>query len=511
MRYAFGFALFAGWVVALASAHAQDRKTEREIVNAFQDQFQIAAVKASPCIACIVVSRNEHYPKIVNPGDVPGKLGEFDPKEFLKNDKSPEKAKLADRLNLSNVLAIPDHGYVGGVVIDPSGLVLTTYHAIEGATKIYVYLPGKDGTPAVGSYADIHAADGRSDLAVLKLIHPPGTLKAITIADVRVSDRGDQNATIFPGKMVGLMAFSYSSGFVLDKPSIAFGGISRVCHRLFSPEDLRGRDALTISETYYKYGLFLEHMVKLNATVTGGVLINLDGKMVGLTTSSVALADKELGPGYAIPLDQNVRRVIDVLCNGEEVEYGFLGIGHRNGDNVIESLTRHGPAETAGLRVGDKIVQINDVPINNFQDLLLNVGNSLAGTNVTLTISRNLDKKVIDLKLSKFRHAQPFIASVRPDTIFGLRVDHLDFQAHQEKARPDGSAGVGVREVVAESPAASKFKALGDDSSRWIITHVNGTPIATPADFYKVAKGQPSVKLTLREWGETSHRELSLP
>ncbi len=517
MHHAFGFVLIVGWVIANAPAHAQvPKKTEREILlEAAEKQFGIAAGRAESCIACIIVSRSELYPKIANPGDVPGKLGEFDRAEFLKNDSSPERTKLANWLDLTVLKkSIPDHGYVGGVVIDSSGLVLTPYHAIEGATKLYVFLCGKNGS-TIESYADIYAADARSDLAVLKLIHPQAQLKAIAMAEVRIAGQGNRNATMFQGKMVGLVAFSYTSGFALDRPSISFGGITNIRYRLTPPN----RET-PISDSYYKFGLLLEHDVKLNAAVQGGVLINLDGEMVGLTTSTAVVYTKELGPGYAIPIDENVRRVIDVLRKGEEVEYGFLGIELETGVNVIriQKILPNGPAEIAGLRQGDLISRIDDFPVEKYEDLLLYAGSIPAGTKVKLTFSRNRQEKVISLTLGKFRHTQPFIASVRPDPVFGLRVDHLSMVVQPNKVPPDGFEGnaimlmgVCVRDIALNSPAANKFKTLGDDPNRWIITHVNGTPIANPTEFYTTAKGQPMVKLTLRDWSEAKPRELILP
>ena len=131
-----------------------------------------------------------------------------------------------------------------------------------------------------------------------------------------------------------------------------------------------------------------------------------------------------------------------------------------------------------------------------------------------LTVRRYQEPLVLELKLGKFHHTQPFIASVRPEPVFGLKVDYLNFQLPQHQVRPegvDGKGGVGVREIVADSAAARKFKTLGDNPSRWIITRVNGTLINTPAEFYKAAKGQQTVKLTLRDWSETGHRELTIP
>ncbi len=507
MRLVFGGVLVAVGMLTLAVAKGQERKGESAVLETLDKQFQSAAEKASPSIACIIVSRSELYPKALV-AEAPGKLGGFDRTEFLKGDVTPERQRLANWLDLSHKESIPDHGNVGGVVIDPAGLILTTYHAIEDARKIFVYLPGSNGMPK-GSYADIYAADARSDLAVLKLIQPLDGLKAITMADVRCPDRFTQNATVVPGKLIGLMAFTYTSGFALDAPSIEYGSISKVCYRITPPSEQK------ISENYYNYGVFLEHKVKLNSSITGSVLINLAGEMVGLTASAGVLADKDFGPNYAIPMENSVRKVVSVLRRGEEVEYGFLGIEPRNQSNMIQSLTPRGPAEAAGLLAGDVVIQINNTPISSFQDLLFHVGNALAGTEVQLTVRRNLETLVFTATLGKFWHAQPSIASVRPEPVFGLRVDHLNFVAHnnQVNERSDGRIvrGVAVRDVVSDSPAARKFKTLGDEPSVWIITQVNGTSVRTPADFYRVTKGQSTVKLNLRDWSDTSRRELTLP
>ena len=121
--------------------------TEREFLEKLEAQVRRAVVAAEPAVACIAVSRSEHYPKPAKPDDVPGRLGGFDRAEFLKANTSVEARRLADQLDLADRDNLANRATVGGVVIDPTGLVLTPYHAIEGATKLYVFLPGK----AVGS------------------------------------------------------------------------------------------------------------------------------------------------------------------------------------------------------------------------------------------------------------------------------------------------------------------------------------------------------------------------
>jgi serine protease Do len=529
MRFAIGLALFTMSFCSTAPAWAQAAGKNTTTVDApqtlkqFEDQFRNAIETASPSIACIVVSRSEHYPKTTNPGNISGKLGDFDPKETLKSDSSKERIKLMASLDLANPkLAIPSHGYVGGVVVDSSGLILTPYHAIDGATKIYVYLAGKTGAP-VGSYADIHAADARSDLAVLKLIHPPPDLKAITFAEVRTYTKGDLRPTMFTGKIVCLLSNAYATGLVFDAhPSAYLGTISSVRYREKKPEN-ESREAQP-RESFYKYGLLIEHDMKTRDSVTGSVLVDMNGHMVGLTVATAVIYNRELGPGYSIPTDEYVRRVIEVLKKGEEVEYGFMGINFGQADDLrnnppqISGVIQHSPAFKAGLNseVNSIVTKVNDIPIKLYDDLLLYTGNSLAGSQLKLTVMQGSEHKDYFLTLGKFKHDQPFIASNRPEPVFGLRVDYLTVFLQRQTREPQFArnfqfSGVCVRELVPDSPAANKFKALGDIGNDWIITHVNGTAINNPNDFYKASKGHATVKLTLRDWNQGNRQELTLP
>jgi serine protease Do len=345
--------------------------------------------------------------------------------------------------------------------------------------------------------------------------------------------------------MVGLLTTSYSSAFAFDaKPSVRFGTITRI-GRQYSIDD-KNKDKNTRSETYYRFGPLLEHDIGVrhvdrrlpmgrespatiafnerpNAGVTGGVLVDLDGHMVGLTTATAGVHDGEIGPGYSIPIDENVLKIVKILRKGEEVEYGFLGITLGNPTPVtVGKVSRHSPAEIVGIQSGDVITHINDVPVDNYPDLLLNAGCALAGTTVKLTILRRGYALYPNMTLAKFKNEQTYIASVRPEPVFGLRVDYLSIltQALDPRVQsPFQSApikGVGIREITANSPAADKFKKLGDNHSSLVITHLNGTPVANPGDFYKAAKGQSSVNLTIRELDANADvlptiHELTLP
>jgi serine protease Do len=490
-------------LVLVPYARADDPDSDR-VLKAFEKKLTETIEAASPSIACVVVSRSEFYPK--GPADeTPGKLGDFDRDAFLKKDKSPDRVKLANQLALSDPKTIPDHGFAGGVVIDKAGYVLTPYHVIDGAKKVYVFLP--DGPRSFsGSYADIHAADARSDLAVLKLQTPPPKLKPIKFADVRTFP--PQQANVKRGTLIVLMANPHASEFRMGQPSAAWGTITNVRTRIAEPER-QGRLA-TPRVRYTEFGTLLEYDVKRNAGVTGGVLLNLDGEMIGMTNAAALAWGKEIGAGYAVPIDGNYRRIIEVLRRGEEVDYGFIGVQTSGGQALMIEPIAGGAAARAGIGSRETIVKINGVAVESFDDLQLQIGSALAGSKIKVTVLPQMGRaREVEVTLGKLRNDQPFVASVRPEPVFGLRVDYPTVLGQQKQASVP--PGVSVRDLVADSPAAKRFKDLGDAPERWFVTHVNGVEVTTPAEFYKAARGKESVKLTLFDTKDDTTRDLKLP
>ncbi len=495
----------------VASASAVD--TTKDDLAKLEKQLRAAHENVGPAIVCVVVSRSDQYPKPPKAAE-PWQLGGFDRAAFLKAE--PTKTKLADQLDLSKTETIPDHGFAGGLVLDAEGHVLTNASTIEGAAKIYVHLPG-----GKGSYADVRASDRRSDLAVLTLLNPPADLKPIRFGRVRLPHSADDaKATIFPGKVGVIMAYPYASAAVMDRPKAGLATVSSI--RV--PE---GRKDSTVFSSVYNYAPVLEYEAKLNAGASGALLLNLDGEAIALTAATAGIPGGDSGIGYALPLDENVARIIEVLRRGEEVEYGFLGVTRpqfpqpRRGIPVEGTPTRGSPAELARLFPGDLITRINDHPVGTFEDLLLHVGSGLAGKTITMRAERpSQPPRDIEVKLAKFKNEEPFIASVRPEPVFGLRVDYSSVLVQTLVFNPFGGRnnlaeippGVLASELAPDSPAALKFKALGE-SNRWIVTHVNGKPTLSPPDFYKAAQGQKTVKLSVYDPTENMGRtrEVTLP
>jgi serine protease Do len=488
----------AALAVMLAAGPAFAQPETLAELDALEKKLTTALASARSSVGCVVVSRSDQYPKPATPPAHPGQLGGFDPAAFRKADPSPAGAELAARLDLSDPQAIPGLGAAGGVVIDPAGLVLTTYGAVDGATKIYVHLP------AGGSYADIHAADGRSDLAVLKLLTPPPGLVAVPFAEVRLPrGRAGVKPTVTPGRLAFVAA--------------PFGPDGRAAGGLGVVTGVRwpaGRASVeATARSYYLHGPTVEFDARADPGCGGAAVLTPDGRLLGLTTTA---AGPDGDRGRFLPLDDNVRRVVEVLRRGEEVEYGFLGVGADAaggpGGVVVSQVTPNSPAEAAGLAPGDRIVRIDGYPADRFEDLLLFVGSALAGNAVTLEVARGGRPVPVEVTVAKFRNDAPSVASVKPEPALGLRVDHASVLAQGVGFGGGGvPPGVLVREVVPGGPAAAAFKALGE--GRWVITRVDGEETPTPARFRAAAKGKKSARLTVYDPTnpQARPREVTIP
>jgi serine protease Do len=400
-----------------------------------------------------------------------------------------------DPLDLSLAANAADNTFGSGVVVDARGSVLTPYHVIQGARKIF--LRYSDGH---GTYADIHAADARSDLAVLKPLSPPREAKAVRTSAIRTWDERGGKATVFRGQSVLALAHPLALGFNDGKASASTGIIANVRRRAANLSDE------TRTGPLHQYANLLQTDARLAVGASGGGLFNSEGELIGLLNATAALAASETAGGYAVPMDANFIRIIDVLKQGREVEYGFLGVSpdpssavRRNGGLLLSRVSAGTPADAVGIRQNDMIVAVDGRPVADADDLFLLVGAALADTEVSLTLDRRGQALRVKPKLAKFFHTMPSIASVKPASVHGLRVEFTSLIANQPiffGERQGITPGVLIRDLEPDSPAARKLKAF-TEGKRMTITEVNGVAVKSPAEFYAEAKKARTVALTL--------------
>jgi S1-C subfamily serine protease len=469
-------------LLALTAAPTPAETPSSKEALALQEALQTAIQEAEPAIACILVSHSTAYAGVRQGPLGDGKLGLFDldkartALQMARNDPRMEDLK---KLDLADPANVPE-AYGSGIVIDDSGLVLTNYHVIRDATKIFVRLPGDKE-----SYADIHAADPRSDLAVLRLLTPPSSLKAIKVGD---------GGKVRKGQMVLSIANPFAAGFRDGSPSASWGIISNLRRRAPSVTKEEER-----KKTLHHYGTLLQTDARLNLGCSGGALIDLKGELIGLTTALAAISGSETAGGFAVPLDAPMKRIIEVLRRGEEVEYGFLGVEpepQRKGV-VLRDVTPWSPAFRAGLRARDSLLSINGTPLADYEDLFLAVNTAFAGTDARIEVQApDQSVRTVTVSLAKYYIPGPIIASRKPPVVRGLRVDYLSVLMQMTPTVMPNQPSVGgvmVREVQANSPAATATLRVQE-----VITHVNGKPVHTPAEFYREAqKATGALELTI--------------
>jgi len=434
-------------------------------------------------IACILVSRSEFHPRDVKN---PGKLGAYEPERLLIDPKITglERDLLRKKLDLADPNNIPP-SFGSGVVIDAQGLILTNYHVVQEAAKIYVRLPG-----GKGSYADIHAADPRCDLAVLKLLNKDLLpLKAIPLGDADRMERGN---------FVLTLSNPFAAGFRDGQPSASYGILSNIRRRTIA--NLKEEERV---KPFHYYGTLLQTDARLHLGCSGGAMLNLRGELVGLLTSLAAIQGGETPGGFAVPVNVAMRPIIEVLKRGEEVDYGFLGVGFdpRGADGELgvrlKVVGEGSPAAIDGkLRPGDLLMAVNAQPIHESDDVYTTVGMHLAGSKIKLHVRRNGKDSIVDVTLAKLYVPGKKIASSLGNRPFvrGMRVDHTSLIVQfEERTTNIVPQGVLVSDVLPKTSADAAKLRFGD-----VVTQVNGVFVANPAAFYQaVDNARGIVELTL--------------
>jgi S1-C subfamily serine protease len=243
-------------------------------------------------------------------------------------------------------------GIGSGVIVDPSGVVLTNYHVVRGARRIDVIL--SDRTQFT---ARVHGTDPQDDLAVLRLVDAPGGLPSLPFGD---SD------SVRPGALA--VAVGNPAGY---ERSITVGVISGLNRTLREADRPPLRNVLQTDAA-------------INPGNSGGPLLNAQGEVVGITTAIERVPGQPGfgGIGFAVPAS-TVVRYLDRMLAGETIQHPWLGIGgsdvtpsvareRRLGVQhgvIIESTVADGPAQAAGLQAGDVLLAMDGRPIHSMDEL----------------------------------------------------------------------------------------------------------------------------------------------
>jgi len=378
--------------------------------------------------------------------------------------------------------------YGTGVVIDGRGLILTTYELVNQEDSFWITTIDRKVYRARPK-----GADPRSGLAVLQV--DSSELTPIQFGDA---------SKLRKGQFVISLGNPY--GIARDGQISASWGIVSNLSRKAGPvwSEFRQNDKPSL----HHLGTLIQTDAKLNVGTSGGALVNLRGEMVGLVTAAAATAGFELSAGYAIPINDAFRRVVDTLKEGREVEYGLLGIVTEDLDQqayvqgehgmVVQSVVLGTPAAKIGLKAGDVITHVNGEKIYGADGLMLEVGKLPVESRVDLRVRRNGNTLAKSATLTKNYVRGKSIVTDPKDLWRGIRVDYAtaieDYQERLRRNEVDLDGCVVVKDVVLDSPAWKQGLRPND-----FITQVAGIRVRKPSEFYAAvdnASGSVAVRTT---------------
>lgn len=276
-----------------------------------------------------------------------------------------------------------------GFIIDPSGYVATNNHVIDGADLISVVLHN-----GLAYDAKRVNRDSRSDLAVLRI--EAEALQPVRLGDLR-NVRINQWAFAC-GNPFG-MAFDNAG-----KTSVTYGVVSALGRQM--------TQRLTGDPQRHYYGNLIESSATINPGNSGGPLFNIAGEVIGVVTAIETSTGVSEGHGFAIPIDDNTRRILDTLKRGEAFRYGFMGIEVNDveipqsryvaqvrsprGAEVARVAPPHGPAARAGLAARDIIIEFNGTDVESSDHLVRLVQYTPVGSEAEVTfVRRGVKQKTV--------------------------------------------------------------------------------------------------------------------
>lgn len=376
-------------------------------------------------------------------------------------------------------------GIGSGVIVTKDGYILTNNHVVDGADEVKVSL--QDGREFT---AKVIGRDPKSDVAVIKI--NAKDLPAVPMAD---SDKVE----------VGDVVLAIGNPFGIGQ-TVTTGIVSAT-----------GRGG--------NLGLDYEDFIQTDAAInpgnSGGALVDADGRLIGINTAILSRSGGNQGIGFAIPSNL-ARSVMGSLVEYGHVTRGYLGVMIQdvtpdlakefelksNRGALVGDVSPNSPAERAGLRNGDVILEFNGKPVTDSRHLKLAVASTQPGESVPVKILRNGSDKTLEVRVKELPGSGALAKnndsnSDDSGTLNGVGVADLDSGARQQFQVPSHIRGVVVTEVDPNSASAEAGLKPGD-----IIEEIDRKPVQSADQAVKLTEKATDKTTLLRIWRDGGSRYL---
>jgi serine protease Do len=351
-------------------------------------------------------------------------------------------------------------GLGSGVIISSDGYILTNNHVVDGATDVRVTLPDRREFKA-----KVIGTDPKTDIAVIKI--DATDLPAITIGNSSKLQVGDEVLAIGNPYGVG--------------QTVTMGIVSAT-----------GRANMGIED----YEDFIQTDASINPGNSGGALVNDRGELVGINTAILAAGSGgNQGIGFAVPVNL-AREVMDQIVTHGQVTRAYIGVTVQEVSPAIAKaigldgpkgalvadVSPNSPAQKAGLQSGDVILSVNGTPIQESNQLRMDI--SMMGTNQALKLQVFRNGKVQDLNAETAALPNQKVERASNETggsasgIDGVSVENLNPEVAQQVGVAPNTTGVVITGVDPSSAAASSGLKEGD-----VIQEVNHKKVTNADDF----------------------------
>ncbi len=454
----FALAVFMILVSALSAEAKIDLDEDVVLLKKVSKAFSEIAQKAMPAVVFIKVEKKikvETSPFDFFFGEDPFFRHFFGP--FFPFPRQPREYR--------------EKGLGSGFIISHNGYILTNNHVVRGADKIVVRLYDKREFKA-----KIVGTDPNTDIALLK----------IDADDLPVLPLGDSDKL-----KVGEIVMAIGNPFGLSY-TVTVGVVSA-----------KGRSNVGITD----YEDFIQTDAAINPGNSGGPLINIKGEVVGVNTAIFTKSGGYMGIGFAIPINM-VKAIEKQLIEKGEVTRGYLGVmiqemtpelkrsfglKEDQGGVLISDVIEGSPAQKAGLKRGDVVIEFNGKKVTNVSEFRNMVALTPPGTKVTVVVIRKGKRKEFKVVLGNLKKAT-IILSSRTELLkkLGFSVQNLTRDLAEQFGYTN-EKGVLISQVVPGSPAEQAGLEPG-----MLIMEVNRIPVRNTKQFFKaLAKSKKTGKVLL--------------
>jgi len=257
-----------------------------------------------------------------------------------------------------------------GFVYDAAGHVITNQHVVEGADSLSVRLWN-----GATYKATLVGSDASTDLAVLKIDAPSSVIHPLALTDSSAVQ-------------VGQAVVAIGSPFGLEE-TVTSGIVSALHREMTAPNNFTITDSIQTDAA-------------INHGNSGGPLLDLNGKVIGVTAQIESDSGGNDGVGFAIP-SNTVKSIASQLISNGDVKHAYLGVAIATtpGGVRLTEVRPGTPAENAGLETGDVITAIDGQAIGNASALTSAIDAKRPGDTVELTYKRGGDVKTATVKLAE--------------------------------------------------------------------------------------------------------------